>query len=151
MQLPLLPMREIRIISGRRNFFWYVSLLHKPLLPIQAACINFRVSLPGSRIIPEKSILFTNLTYYLKLRNMQCFLGCAQWLNVSIHVLTPWSSITPKSKPFGVSLRVCVCVRLRVRRVVCTVYYQYDFSCCYKEHWCWLTAWLDIYDTITNT
>ena len=63
-------------------------------------------------------IIFINL----KLRIIQCFLGGAQWLNVSIHILTPWSSIAPKSKLCGMSMRVCVCITLRVRRVVRVLY-----------------------------
>ena len=52
-------------------------------------CVPTRVSLPGSCIIlglqisksrdfPENPLLFINLTYYLKLRTIQCFLGPAK-------------------------------------------------------------------------
>ena len=98
--------------------------------------VRIRVSLSGSRDpvsfwgykftekyfpiprFPGKSIIiFINSIFYLKPRIIQCFLCGAQWLNVSVHVLTTWSSRTPKSKPCGVSMRDCVCVTLRV---VCT-------------------------------
>ena len=89
---------------------------------------------PKSRFTGKSIIQFINLTYYWKLRIIQCFLGDAQWLNVSIHVLTSWSFITPKSRPCGVSVRDCVCVTLRIRRVVCIVtgniwHYRKTWSC----------------------
>ena len=81
-----------------------IGSLYRILYHFRAINSTKKCPIPGKSII-----LFIDLTNNWKIRIIQCFLGGAHWLNVSIHVLIPWSSLTPNSKPCGKSVRDCMC------------------------------------------